>query len=52
MSTKTAAIEVLQQAKKTLHVREITEKIVAQNLWQSQGLAHVTINLKPKPPPC
>lgn len=37
MSMKTAAIEVLKQAKSPLHAREIAERILAAGLWSTGG---------------
>ncbi|MDT8443159.1 MAG: HTH domain-containing protein [Desulfuromonadales bacterium] len=37
MDVKTAAIQVLQQAGTALHAKEITERIMAAGLWQSEG---------------
>jgi len=37
MDVKTAAIRVLQQAGTALHAKEITERIMAADLWHSDG---------------
>ncbi len=37
MDVKSAAILVLQQAGTALHAKDIAEKIMAANLWQSKG---------------
>lgn len=37
MDVKTAAIQVLQQARTALHAKDIAEQIMAAGLWQSEG---------------
>lgn len=37
MNARDAAAEILAQAEEPLHYREITERMLAQNLWQTQG---------------
>lgn len=37
MDVKTAAIQVLKQAGSALHSQEITKRIIAAGLWQSEG---------------
>lgn len=37
MTIRDAAIQVLQQASSPLHVEEITKRIFAQRLWQTEG---------------
>lgn len=37
MDVKSAAIQILQQAGKALHAKDIAKKIMAADLWQSKG---------------